>query len=239
MPPLDGASVQPDKDFVALADSSASETKKVTPAAVVLNTLALPVANGGIPNGTIDPDKISWVGLEPETISGDAVQDGSIDGVKLVDGSVAGGKLTDGDIDAAAKLVDNSIPEAKYGLGSVSTRALADGSVTLDKLADGTLAGNIGEGELNGNVIIDGTIANDKLEPIGTDAIADGAITSSKIGVNEVVGENIATDAIEARHFDDSATDSDGGLTVNANGLAIDNTITGGTQAGIDRKSVV
>ena len=233
MPPLDGASVQPDKDFVALADSSASETKKVTPAAVVLNTLALPVANGGIPNGSIDPDKIDLDGLEPDTISGDALKDGSVNGVKLVDGSVAGDKLTDADIDAAAKLVDNSIPEAKYGLGSVSTRALADASVTLDKLAAGTAAGNIGEGELDGNVIIDGTIANEKLDLIGTDAIADGAITTSKIGINQVVAENIATDAIESRHISPTATDPDGGLTVNANGLAIDNTIAGGTQAGI------
>ena len=234
LPPISGGAVQPNRDFLALADSSASETKKVTPAGVVLNTLAQPETNGGIPDGTVDPDKINWDGLDPNVIDGDSIEDGSIDGDKLTDRTVAGQKLIDGTINASTKLVDNSISEPKYGLGSVSTRALADASVTSAKLAAGAALGNIEQGTLDGSVIIDGTISNDKLQTIQTDIIGDDAITTDKIGANQIISEHISNNAIESRHLNSNVVDSNGGLTVNPDGLAIENIIAPGSQAGIN-----
>jgi hypothetical protein len=234
LPPISGGAVQADKDFLALADSSASETKKVTPAGVVLNALAQPDTNGGVPNGTVDPDKIDWDGLDPSVIDGDAIKDASLSGNKLEDNSIASQKLIDGSIDAATKLLDQSITEPKYGPGSVSTRALADASVTADKLAADAAVGNIQDGTLDGSALIDGTVSNAKLQTIQTDAIGDNAITTDKIGANQIVSQHIANDSIENRHLNDNVTDIDGGLTVNANGLAIANTIVAGSQAGIN-----
>ena len=234
LPPVSGGAVQPDQDFLALADTSASETKKVTPAGVVLNTLALPAANGGLPNGTIDPDKIDWNGLEPDTINGNAIRDATLNGSKLINETVPGQKLTNLSVDASNKLLDQSINEVKYGPGTVSTRALANAGVTTEKLATGAAIGNITENSLNGNVITDGTVANVKLQTIQTAIIGDGAITASKIAANTIIADNIANDAIQSRHLNDNVTDSDGGLTVTSNGVAIANTITAGSQAGIN-----
>ena len=113
LPPSSPGAVQPDQDFLALADTSASETKKVTPAGVVLNTLALSAANGGLPNGTIDPDKIDWNGLEPDTINGNAIRDATLNGSKLINETVPGQKLTNLSVDASNKLLDQSINEVK------------------------------------------------------------------------------------------------------------------------------
>ena len=56
LPALGDNGGQPNNDVVALADVSASETKKVTPNGIVLNALSQAAGAGGIPNGTIDPD---------------------------------------------------------------------------------------------------------------------------------------------------------------------------------------
>lgn len=234
LPPSSGGAIQPGKDFLPVADSSASETKKVTPAGVVLNTLTFSPADGGLPNGVIAPDKINWVGLAPATIDGNAISTGTLNGNTLIDGTVTGQKLINVSLDASTKLVDNSIPETKYGPTSVSTRALATGSVTPAKLATGAAIGNITPDTLNGDVIIDGTVSNAKLQTIENAVIGDAAVTGDKIATNTITEGNIASDAIESRHLNSNTTDSDGGLTVNPDGLAISNTITPGTQAGIN-----
>ena len=234
LPPISGGAVQPDKDFLALADTSASETKKVTPEAIVESALSQPEVNGGVPDGIIDPDKIDWDGLNPNTINGNAIDESSLNGSKLIDETVAGQKLIDGSVNAGTKLTDGTITEPKYGTGSVSTRAIADDSVTADKLAPGAAAGNIEAESLDGSVITDGSISNAKLQPINGALIIDETITGDKLVANSVTASKIADDAIEARHFSDSAVDPNGGLTVNGDGLSIENVIPSGTHAGIN-----
>ncbi|MDG2285539.1 MAG: hypothetical protein P8N43_08410 [Alphaproteobacteria bacterium] len=234
LPPSSAGAVQPGEDFLALADTSASETKKVTPSGVVLNTLALPAANGGLPDGTIDAGKVDWNSVPPAIIDGNAIRNNTLNGSALINETVGNTKLTNSSINAGEKLVDNSIPETKYSPASVSTRALANGSVTTNKLATGATVGNILADTLNGNVIIDGTISNAKLQPIQNGVIDAGAVTGDKIGVNTITEGNIASGAIESRHLNSNTADSDGGLTVNPAGMAIANVITAGTQAGIN-----
>ena len=234
LPPSSPGAVQPAEDFLALADTSASETKKVTPSGVVLNTLALSAANGGLPDGTIDAGKVDWNTVPPLTINGDAIRNNTLNGSALINETVASTKLIDSSIDASEKLVDNSIPETKYAPASVSTRALANGSVTTNKLDVGAAVGNIVADTLNGNVIINNTISNEKLQLIETNVIADGAVTGDKIGVNTITEGNIASGAIENRHLNSNTAATNGGLTVTPVGMAIANNITGGTQAGIN-----
>ena len=84
LPPSSPGAVQPAEDFLALADTSASETKKVTPSGVVLNTLALSAANGGLPDGTIDAGKVDWNTVPPLAINGNAIRNNTLNGSALI-----------------------------------------------------------------------------------------------------------------------------------------------------------
>ena len=58
-----------EKDVLAIVDDSASETKKVK--AVALAQAAV----DALADGTLDPDKINWNGLDPGAINGTAIKD--------------------------------------------------------------------------------------------------------------------------------------------------------------------
>ena len=197
LPLISNGAVQPDKDFIALADTSASETKKVTPAGAVLNALAQTAANGGIPEGSIDPDKVDWDGIDPATIDGEAIKDGTLDGSKLIDGTVTGVKLLDGTIDASTKLEDNSIIEVKYAPGSVSTRALIDANVTGPKLAAGAASDNIDDSGLSD-------------QAISGDSIQIGTLDSDRLKDATILNAKIADDTIDAsaKILDNSVTEA-------------------------------
>ena len=113
--------VRADADVLALADISASETRKIKVA-----ELAEAVADA-LPDGSLN---------------GSVIEDGSIHGDKLQDGTVTGDKLVDDTI-TADKIAPDSITSSELADGAVDTDAIQDDAVTGSKIADSALGRGI------------------------------------------------------------------------------------------------
>ena len=146
------AEVRPEADVLALADVSASETRKIKVAELA------EAGADSLPDGSV---------------SGSVIENGTITGEKLVDGTITGDKIATDTI-TAENIAPNSIGASELADDSVDTNALQDGAVTGDKIASDTITadhlapGSVGESELADN-------------SVDTDAIQDDAVTGSKL----------------------------------------------------------
>ena len=176
----------PNIDQLALADTSASETKKVTPTAAVTAALSKTPANGGLPNDTILADKINWSGAQDESVPGRVIEKNSLNGDRIVDKSITSGKIGDGEV-KAINIETNAVTTDKIINNAVTTDKIADAAVTSQKLATNAAINNIQDNTLQGEKIVDGTVTTGK--------IADGAVTTEKLGVDAAI-DNITAKSI-------------------------------------------
>lgn len=211
LPPLVGTDVQPDVDQVAVADVSASETKKVTPTGLAQAALGTPVADGGLANGIILADKINWGSITAESINGTAITVDTLPGDRLTDRSVTSGKVG---VLGSINLDDGAVVTAKILDGAVTTPKIADAAVTSQKLGADAAISNISDNSLQGAKIVDGTIGTTQLADasvpeakLAADAaignIADGSITTAKLMDSAVTTEKVADAAITSQKLDD------------------------------------
>jgi hypothetical protein len=113
--------VRADSDVLALADISASETRKIK-----VKELAAAGADS-LPDNSVD---------------GAVIEDGSINGAKLEDGTVTGDKIATDTI-TAENIAPNAIGSSELANGAVDTAAIQDDAVTGSKIADSALGRGI------------------------------------------------------------------------------------------------
>jgi hypothetical protein len=207
LPELAESQLQP-TDPLAIADLSASETKKITAKNLVQAGLDL------IDNGSIHGDKI-----ESNTIGSAQLEPDSVTDIELADDAVDTGAIQDGAV-TQAKLAADSVGADQIIDGSVGTDELADDAVTNDKLAPDSVGSEniadnaVGNEHLQDNSVdtaelVDGSVTENKL--------AAGAVTHDKLGPDAVESDNIADDAIGNEHLQDNSVDTaqlvDGAVT--------------------------
>jgi len=175
LPPLSGASVQA-TDPVAVADLSASETKKLTVKNLVQYGSAL------VDPGSIPSDRLTSP-LPPDYVATTSVQDRAITGGKIALETIL-----------SENILDGTLSEADYGTGSVSSRAI---------VIDGVLGGS--SGNLAGSTITAYNMAIASIESpamaadsVLTDAIQDGAISTPKYAL-----QSVDTNALKAASVTD------------------------------------
>jgi hypothetical protein len=192
---IDAANVQPDVDVLALADVSASETKKIT-AADVVRSGVVEVPDGSIPGSKIEPGSIGTIELEDGGVGTIDLADKAVTTPKIDDKAVTAAKIADDTI-TADQIAPNAIGSSELADGAVDDAAIADGSVTTAKLADGAVdSAKIATGAVGSTQLADGGVA--------TIDLADGAVTTPKLADSAVTTPKLA---------DGSVTDSvlDGG----------------------------
>ena len=169
------ASIVDEKDVLAIVDDSASETKvkAIALAQAAINALA---------DGTLNPDKINWNGLDPGAIDGTAIKDRSLDGVKLKLNTVT-----------ASEIAPNAIGASELADAACDTAAIASNAITADKISSGALearhysTGSIGSNALGANSVGSSELASGACD---TASIQDQAVTASKLSPN-LDGDNI------------------------------------------------
>lgn len=155
-------------------DAKAITAEKIAADAITAEKIgAEAIEAGHIKSGTITSKQI-----HANTITAESgiIAEGAIGTTQIADGSI-----TD------AKIVDASITNAK--IGSLSANKITSGTLDCAKVTVANLAAdNITTGTLNGWVI----------PTLGTEKIANGAITGLKIENGAVVTDKIKNDAITA-----------------------------------------
>lgn len=225
------------------------------------------LAAGSVTTQTLDAGCVTAEKLAAGVLSADLIAAGSITTEKLAAGSVTAEKLAAGAVSAdfiaagsitADKLAAGLIT-ADSGLiaqGAIGTVQIADGSITdakivgltASKITAGTInaadvniinlkADNITAGTLNGMVIpvlgsekiADGAVSGVKIQngAVNTEKIEDGAVTAAKIVAEAVTADKIAANSVTANKILSGAVTAD---KIAANAVTADkiaaNTIT-------------
>jgi hypothetical protein len=206
LPPLVASQIQ-DDDVLAIADLSATETKKVKAGDLVIGVL------DNLPDDSINPNKLNWSQLDSDSISGDDIADASIADEKLfgntltsrviAPNAIGASELADASVDTAALQV-GAVDNGALGTNSVDNRVIQDGaisnanlaasSVTVDKLS-------LNADDLPGSVITGGTITPEELQ---ADLQGDVILADSSIGTSLLTNLSVTVDKLSANCIDTS-----------------------------------
>jgi len=189
---LPGASLQ-GTDVLAVADLSASETKKITSSDLVSAGYALQA------DGTLDPDKLDLSGINAEAIAGTAITANTLPADRIVASSLT-----------ATQIATDAIGAAQLADDAVDTAAIQNQAVTAAKIADDTITAT----QIAADAITASELADDSVD---TAAIQNLAVTGAKIADDTITATQIAADAITASELADNSVDTaavvDGAIT--------------------------
>ena len=174
--PLSSADLDAASDVLAVADLSASETKKLTPTALIVGSVGV-VPDGTIPGSKIEPDSITSLELAPDSVTD----------VELADNAADTGVIQ-----------NRAVTQEKLADGAVGTDQLADGAVNTDKLAEGAVgAAQIADRSIPAIKLEQNTLTAEEIAP--------NAIGASELADNAVDTPAVATDALATRHYQNAS----------------------------------
>ena len=220
-------------DELAIVDTSASETKKVTAKALVEKGVAL-IDAGSIPGtalASLGANTVVTASITDANVTTAKIANAAITATQIADATITGAKLVNDTITAtqiaanavtASELADNAVDEAAIASNAVTVNKIANTTVTYAKLnlSDGDIAGakiasgGITSTQLATNSVTASEIADDAVD---TAAIVDRAVTAVKIATNTITANEIAANAVGASELADNAVDTaaiaDGAVT--------------------------
>ena len=115
LPPLSGADLAA-SDLVAVADLSASETKKLTSKELIQDGILL-IDDGTIPGGKLVVDSVTGDQLAPNSVTDSELADNAVDTAAIQDSAVTDAKIASG-VDGA-KLTNDTVTASKIPTASL------------------------------------------------------------------------------------------------------------------------
>jgi hypothetical protein len=219
LPELSSAQLQA-TDPIALADVSATETKKITAknfvqgafglvdsASIPATALSYPLSVGQIVTATLADSAVTNAKITDATITGAKLANDTITATQIAANAIGSSELADNAVDTAA-ITDLNVTTDKLAATSVTTAKIADSAVTFAKLT----AASVTATQLATNSVTATELADNAVD---TAAIASTAVTGAKIASDTITSGHIAANAIGASELADNAVDS-GAIATNA-----------------------
>ena len=224
LPELGSAQLQA-ADPIAVADVSATETKKITAknfvqgafglvdaASIPATALSYPLTAGQIVTATLADNAVTNVKITDATITGAKLANDTITATQIAADAIGSSELADNAVDTAA-ITNLNVTTDKLAATSVTTAKIADSAVTFAKtnFSDGDIPGakitsaSITSTQIANNAVTANELADDAVD---TAAIANTAVTGAKIASDTITAGNIAANAIGASELADNAVDS-------------------------------
>ena len=215
---LAGSGIQAD-DVLALADLSASQTKKVKAKELVAQGLALADSNSIPPTALQYP--LSASQIVTATIADSAVTNNKLQNSSI---SLGGLSLALGSVDATPALdLTDATNYPTSSLSGTITNAQLAGSIEGSKLSNTTISYaklNLSNGDIPGAKITASSLTSTQLgtdsvtatqiaeNAVGASEIGSAVITNSHIASNTIQAGNIASNAIGSSELADNSVDT-------------------------------
>ena len=224
LPELGSAQLQA-TDPIAVADVSATETKKITAknlvqgafglvdnASIPATALSYPLTAGQIVTATLADNAVTNVKITDATITGAKLANDTITATQIAANAIGSSELANNAVDTAA-ITDLNVTTDKLAGTSVTTAKIADSAVTFVKtnFSDGDIPGakltsaSVTSTQLANNSVTANELADNAVD---TAAIANIAVTGAKIASNTITAGNIAANAIGASELADNSVDT-------------------------------
>lgn len=209
LPPLATADVESAVDLVAVADVSASETKKLTVAGAVAAGIPS-VVDGSIPGSKLAPNSVTANELAPDSVGASELADQAVDGNAIQTGAVSGSALPT----PRNHIVGRSIGSADIADDQVVSRLIADGAVQAAHVGSGQISGSAGflpNTHIEAASIAAADLANDA---VGAAQLADNSVDAGALQVASVHGSATTGGKVHISAGTISTADlADGGVT--------------------------
>jgi len=224
LPELGSAQLQA-TDPIAVADVSATETKKITAknlvqgafglvdnASIPATKLTYPLTAGQIVTATLADNAVTNIKITDATITGAKLANDTITAAQIAANAIGSSELADNAVDTAA-ITDLNVTTAKLAATSVTTAKIADSAVTFAKtnFSDGDIPGakltasSVTATQIANNAVTANELADDAVD---TAAIANNAVTGAKIASDTITAGLIAANAIGASELADNSVDT-------------------------------
>ena len=224
LPELGSAQLQA-ADPIAVADVSATETKKITAknfvqgafglvdaASIPATALSYPLTAGQIVTATLADNAVTNVKITNATITGAKLANDTITATQIAANAIGSSELADNSVDTAA-ITNLNVTTDKLASASVTTAKIANSAVTFAKtnFSDGDIPGakltaaSVTATQIANNAVTANELADNAVD---TAAIANTAVTGAKIASDTITAGNIAANAIGASELADNAVDS-------------------------------
>ena len=224
LPELASAALQA-TDPIALADVSASETKKITAknfvqgafglvdsASIPATALSYPLSAGQIVTASLADSAVTNEKITDNTITGSKLVSNTITATQIGPAAVGASELADNSVDTAS-IIDLNVTANKLAADAVTTNKISNSAVTFVKtnFSDGDIPGakltanSVTATQIAANAITASELANNAVD---TASIADGAVTSAKIASQTITSGNIAANAVGASELMNNAVDT-------------------------------
>ena len=231
LPELSSANLQA-TDPIAVADISATETKKITAknfvqgafglvdaASIPATALSYPLSVGQIVTATLADNAVTNVKITDATITGAKLANDTITATQIAANAITSSELADNAV-TRITIVANAVDEARIATNAVTTAKIADSAVTFVKtnFSDGDIPGakltsaSVTATQLANNSVTANELADNAVD---TAAIANTAVTGAKIASDTITSGHIAANAIGASELADNAVDT-AALTTNS-----------------------
>ena len=199
-------------DELAVVDSSASETKRITAKSLVEKGVAL-IDAGSIPGsaiGTLGANTVTTASITDLNVTAAKIANNTITATQIAADAIGASELADNAVDSGAlatnavitaKITDLNVTADKLASNAVTTVKILDANVTYAKLnlSDGDIPGaKIGDNSLTATQIASNAIGSSELadNAVDTAAIANLAVTAAKIAGNTITAAQIANTTI-------------------------------------------
>ena len=212
LPALGEAGIQA-TDVLALADLSATETKKVTVKDLVAAAVAL-LDSGDIPAAKVATpfatDAVATATIQNLAVTAGKIANGTITATQIANTTITGGKLVN-DTVTATQIAANAIGSSELADDAVDTAAIANLAVNNAKIADTTISYqklNLASGDIHGSKLTSASVTSAQLatnsvtateladNAVDSNAILNGAVTGTKIASNTIAAGNIVNNTI-------------------------------------------
>lgn len=226
-------------DDLAVADYSASETRRLTLKGAVQQGVSALIDDNIIPGAKLVNDSITATQIAADAITASELADDAVDTAAIVDEAVTSAKLASG------------IDGAKLSAGTVADAALASG-IDGAKLTDATVTSAKLATEIDGAKLSDGSVSAAKLGTVtdrglnqtgGNIGHANSVTAGTRSGITfDAQGHITSTTALVASDLPNATETTVGGVSVpTTSGLTVSglgaldhsNNVTGATVSGI------
>ena len=244
LPALGEAGIQA-TDVLALADLSATETKKVTVKDLVARAAAL-LDDGDIPAAKVATpfatDAVATATIQNLAVTAAKIANSTITATQIANTTITAAKIVDNTL-TATQIAANAITASELADDAVDTAAIADLAVDNARIANTTIAYgklNLSDGDIPGAKIASGGITATQLatnsvtateladNAVDTAAVASGAITGAKIASTTIGAGNIVNNTITGTQIANGAI----GTTQIADGAVTTAKLSGTISAG-------
>ncbi len=231
LPELGSAQLQA-TDPIAVADVSATETKKITAknfvqgafglvdnASIPATALSYPLSVGQIVTATLADNAVTNAKITNATITGAKLANNTITATQIAANAITSSELADNAVDTAA-ITNFSVATEKIANLAITSGKIRDGAITFVKtnFSNGDIPGaKITSASITATQIADDAVTSPKIadSAVSTARLADDAVTGAKIASDTITAGNIAANAIGASELADNSVDT-AALTTNA-----------------------